>query len=399
MSIFSRTYARGVTESLLQAGLAKFASVEQAIEVADGVGDAFGVNPVEGNVTAEKVAAMAAAIIEASEKLAEGTGSLVTGDKGHQENTPANAASQIGALAALDQKQRPQGMYAKGEKGVGQTDFKAPAAARIGVETPHPLSPGKTDQKSNSVNQFGKSAAVLSEILRKVASGTGNLVTGDNASQENTPANASSQVGALGALDEKQRPQGTYAKGEAGVGKTDLDTKPGAVGSETSHEKAPGKTDSGSNSITEQVASKSAAYLARFEETAQEYLPSLGHLDDNEKVAAVKFLMGAEPEEARDFLAKLAAEETAVSEAKECEKCHKSPCACAPAEKVEEKKEEEKKAADDNGDGVDDALGEGEGSKRKRHVDPYGYKGYKARGGQEKKASALLASLKGLVSR
>lgn len=302
MSIFKKSYARGVADTLIRAGLAKFASVEQAQEVADYVGEQFDVEPTTGQIPAEKCAEVAVAIIEVAEKLAGGTSTLITGGNASQANTPGNAA-QHNALAALDEKNRPQGSYAKGEKGVGQTDFKAPAAAQVGVEQAHPHAPGTTDQKANSVNTFQVKGASLRELIQKVASGTGNLVTGNDASQANTPSNAA-QSSATAALDEQNRPQGTYAKGEKGVGDTDLKASGSAVvGSEQPHEKAPGKTDSGSNSVTEQ--SKAASYTARFEETAREYLPQLPNgLSDDEKVAAVKTLMGLDPEEARDFLAR-----------------------------------------------------------------------------------------------
>lgn len=300
MSIFTKSYARGVADTLIRAGLVKFASVEQAQEVADYVGEMFDAEPMNGSVPAEKTAEVAVTIIEAAQKLASGTSTLITGDKPNQANTPAEAAKH-NPLAALDQKNRPQGTYAKGEKGVGQTDMKAPAAAIVGAEQAHPKAPGVTDHTANSVNQFGK-AASLNELIRKIASGTGSLVTGDNASQSNTPSNAS-QTSATAALDEKERPQGTYAKGEAGVGQTEQKaTGSAVVGAEQPHDKAPGKTDAGSNSVTEQ--SKAAAYVARFEETAREYLPRLpATLSDNEKVAAVKTIMGLDPQEIEAFLA------------------------------------------------------------------------------------------------
>jgi hypothetical protein len=403
MSIFKKSYARGVTDTLGRAGLVKFASIEIAEKVADVAGANWDVDPSSQQVTVEKLAALADTIVELA-KHASGTSTLITGNQAHQANTPEEAAKHS-PLAALDQALRPQGTYAKGEKGVGQTDFKAPAAAIVGHEEAHSLAPGVTDHKANSVNTFGK-AASLNEMIRKIASGTGSLVTGDNAEQSNTPANASKES-PLAALDEKNRPQGTYAKGEKGVGTTELDTKPGVVGKEQPHEKAPGATDSKPNSIVEH--SKTAAYIARFEETAREYVPQLpATMSDDEKVASIKMLMGFEPEEANHFLVRLAEEsktpsgladlleskeekketpaeekkETPAEEKKEekkeehvaekCSKCDKSPCEC--------KKDEEKKA-----------------SARTRRVDPYGYKGYD--GKNIKKASNVLAGIKGLTSR
>lgn len=281
MSLFSKSYSRGVTESLLQAGLVKFASVEQAQEVADYVGEASGVEPTTGAVNPEKTAEIAVAILEIAQKLASGTGTLITGANPEHKNT-TELAAQHNPLAALDLQHRPVGYAAKGEKGVGQTDFHAPAAAIVGVEKAHPLAPGVTDQKANSVNQFAtKTSSDLNNLIRKIASGTGSLVTGDDAAQSNTPALAAA-ASPTAALDEKERPQGTYAKGEAGVGQTDVKaTGSAVVGAETPHDKAPGKTDAGTNSIVEQ--SKAAAFAEYF-----------SALNDSEKLAALKAITGTQ---------------------------------------------------------------------------------------------------------
>lgn len=395
MSLFKQSYARGACETLIRAGLVKFASVADAEKVADVVGLAWDVEPSAGPVSSEKVAGLIIALLEKSAN----TGALITGEKGEQKNTPENAAAQVGGLAALDQKMRPQGQYAMGEKGVGKTEFKIPAGSEIGTLQAHPKAPGNTDHKANSVNS--KSAS-LNELIRKIASGTGSLVTGHDAKQENTPTNAADEVGGTAAMDQGQRPQGEYAKGEQGVGKSEMaaPARAAAVGKEEEHPKAPGNTDHKGNSANEQ--SKSAAYVARFEETAREYLGQLpASLDENEKVAAVKHLMGLDPSEAEVFVSKLAEEAGMPAGLAEAKKEHEEKE--SKNDEKDEKKEEEMKE-----EAKKEASEKEAAPHRRKYQDPYGYKKYdainvgpsqKGPQQQEKKASATLAGLRSLISR
>lgn len=287
MSVINKAYARGVAESLMSSGLLKVASVEAAIKIADHVGSQMVVDPLEGISPAHTTE-----IAQAIMKTAMETGSLITGDKPDQQNTPMNAASQVGALGAMDEQERPQETY---HEGAGQT---SQPTEMVGLEMKHPKSPGKTDGGANSVNKAASLKEIIRSVVNKQAADTGSLITGDKSDQQNTPANAASQVGGLGALDEKQRPQGTH---HTGVGKTELDVTPGAIGQEMKHPKAPGKTDGGSNSV--KSMSKQSAFNQLFELTAQDVLPELPQgLNEAQKVAAIKKVMVLDENEKVAFL-------------------------------------------------------------------------------------------------
>lgn len=288
MSVLKKAYARGVAETLLNSGHLKVASLEHAERIADSVGERIAFNPAV-KVSSANALAVANAIL----KAAEDTGSLITGDQPAQQNTPQNAAAQVGGVAALEEKERPQGQYLEG---AGNT---AMPTQMVGMEVKHPEAPANTDGGANSVNK----SASLSEIIRKIAgmktSGdTGSLITGDQPSQQNTPQ-AAAAVNGLAALDEKQRPQGSYL---VGMGNTELAVPaPAHVGVETPHPEAPGNTAPGSNSLIE--ASKSAAYVSLFEETAKQVLPSLPKTwSEQQKVASIKAMMGMDSTEKRAHL-------------------------------------------------------------------------------------------------
>lgn len=304
MSVLKKAYARGIAETLLNAGLLKVASVEHAEKIADYVGERILFDPLQ-KVAQRHVVDVAQAIL----KVAEGTGSLITGDNPAQQNTLENAASQVGGLGALDQSTRPEGTYLVG---VGNSEFAVPPGAVVGSEQPHPEAPGKTDAGTNSLIDHSK-AASLSDIIKKIAGmkhaeGTGSLITGDNPAQQNTLENAASQVGGLGALDNMNRPTGTYL---VGVGNSAFEVPPGAVvGSEQPHPEAPGKTDAGTNSLIDH--SKSASYINLFEETAKSVVSKLPRsMNDAQKIASVKQMMGlngAERQQYLSFLTKKAEE-------------------------------------------------------------------------------------------
>jgi len=91
-------------------------------------------------------------------KLAMDEGALITGDKPEQQNTPENAAAQVGGLAALDQQDRPEGKYVVG---VGNTTLNVPAAAHVGVEAPHPSAQANdgVGASTNSIIEASKAAS------------------------------------------------------------------------------------------------------------------------------------------------------------------------------------------------------------------------------------------------
>jgi len=88
-------------------------------------------------------------------KMAGDVGTLAHG--GAAPNTLSAAAAHNGE-AALELHNRPEGYASMGVRGVGNSVMNPTAAQRIGTEQPHPLAPGATDHKSNSITEFGKSA-------------------------------------------------------------------------------------------------------------------------------------------------------------------------------------------------------------------------------------------------
>ena len=112
--------------------------------------------PANKGETATNSVNKAAALRSILNKIAAGEGPLITGDKPEQQNTPENAAAQVGGLAALDQKDRPEGEY---HKGMAKTDLGVPASAQIGEEKAHPNAPAnKGETASNSVIEAIKGA-------------------------------------------------------------------------------------------------------------------------------------------------------------------------------------------------------------------------------------------------
>lgn len=293
MSYFNRSYARGVAQTLLDAGYLNPGALEKVASIADFVGDNFTFDVTEGRVPPQYNAEIAQAIL----KIAGDEGALVTGDKPEQANTPENAASQVGGAAALDQGQRPEGKYLEG---VGKTQLDT-SAGEVGKlqKVDHPAGP--VTDAANSVNK----EASVTRLLRKLAEATtGSLITGGNSAQANTPENAAMQVGGMAALDQMQRPQGQYL---VGVGNTSLQVPSGAVvGKEMPHPEAAAHAgEVQSNSIIE--ATKSAAYNSLFEITAKEVFPHLPtKLSDLQKVAAIKNMMGMDGTEKRAYLTKIA---------------------------------------------------------------------------------------------
>ena len=91
----------------------------------------------EGSNSLIETSAKAASLSDTIKKVASGSLTSVG------PNTPASAAKDD-ELAALDQANRPAGYAAKGEKGVGKTDFHAPASAVVGAEKAHPGAPTKS---------------------------------------------------------------------------------------------------------------------------------------------------------------------------------------------------------------------------------------------------------------
>jgi hypothetical protein len=103
---------------------------------------------------------------EIVKKIASGTGTLIQG--GDHPNTLSSAAAHNNE-AAHEQKLRPEGYANMGERGVGNTAFKAPAGAIVGSEQKHPLAPKATGHGSNSVTEFGHKSA-YDQLFEQAAS-------------------------------------------------------------------------------------------------------------------------------------------------------------------------------------------------------------------------------------
>jgi hypothetical protein len=118
--------------------------------------------------------------------------------------------------------------------------------------------------KLASVEDLSKLAhAHASDLMQKAAEGS-TIEGGDKGNKENESPQAETK------MDTSQRPSG-YA--EDSRGKTDVDTKPGAVGKEQEHPKAPSESPSGDNSVKEQSRTAS---LARFLKKTAEGTTILG---------------------------------------------------------------------------------------------------------------------------
>jgi hypothetical protein len=253
-------------------------------------------------------------------KTAAETGSTITGDKPEQENHESQSAN---AEAKMDLKTRPEPYAAKGVAGVGKSDMPK-EKGRVGEEDLHA---GKEPDKMAS----------LTDIVKKMASSVpGSTISKDDSRHENKPGQSPN---AEAKLDLQNR---SVKEHLTGVGKTELHTHPGAVGQERKHDGAEAPK---SNAV------KSAAYVNLFEITATEFLSKLpSGLDDYEKVAAIKTLMGFEPEEQEVFVQKLAEESDKLKELAKDEEAHHGHLPSV--------KEEHKEKRDDEAKGKSEAKKE-----------------------------------------
>lgn len=107
-------------------------------------------------------------------------------------------------------------------------------------------------EKVASVEDLGKLAhAHAIDLMQKAAEGS-TIEGGDKGNKEPSSAEAK--------MDASKRPDG-YA--EHSLGKTQVDTKPGAVGSESDQPNKPSESPSGSNSVTEQRTASLAELIRK----------------------------------------------------------------------------------------------------------------------------------------
>jgi len=187
-----KSYVRGVTKALLDTGAIKLAE-EDAAEMADAVAEQIpeeAQGELAGEVPPEATAEIASTLMELA------------------DNLQAAAASAGEAAAAAGGEGAPAG-GAGPEAGGIPPELAAAAAAEKGAS-------------------LKKAASFLRQkfaMRRKVAEGTGPLVTGDKPEQQNTLSHAA-PVTAEGALENQMRPEG-YA--QVPVGTTDFQVPSSAV--------------------------------------------------------------------------------------------------------------------------------------------------------------------------
>ncbi len=320
--MLNRSYGRGVCDALRQAGLVKFANDEIAGESADLVSDAVLPQEMPTEVPPETTASLAANLAELAGALEEsaghagaaaeeaaktagvksaaewlrkklGTGSTITGTDPEQENTLVNSDQ---GEAGLDALNRPGGQdYAnEGVAGVGIQEASGEGA--IGTEGEHPGTGGPVaEKKDNSVIDATKNAAAerLLNMVNKLAEGS--TITGTDLAQKNDLATIAPVTGE-GQLEQSKRPD-SYAL--EGVGKSVEQPKERAsqIGNEEPHPGQEAHTGVTDNSVITQ--SKSAAekeYLEAFQTIANKYAEFLPpRLDDAEKIAAIRYMMGLDP--------------------------------------------------------------------------------------------------------
>ena len=338
--MLNKLYGRGVCDALQQAGLAKFANEKIALEAADAVSDAVLPEEVPGEVAPETTAVLANNLMELSQaleegashaadaaeaaagpegaapegiapegiapegvknaaawlcqKIAEGTGTMITGTDPGQKNTLENS---VNSEAQLDTQNRPGGAgYANvGVQGVGIQQASGQGA--IGSEKEHPGSMGPVDvQNSNSVIEAIKGAS-LRRLITKLSEGTTLM--------PNASVTPDAETGE-GKLDDANRPGGAgYAnKGVAGVGQSEQAAKAraAAIGTEGAHPGTMGPVgQGGTNTVIQQIpntkqGSAEQTYLRNFQEVADKYAAYLPiRLTQEEKIAAVKYFLSQEP--------------------------------------------------------------------------------------------------------
>jgi hypothetical protein len=142
-----------------------------------------------------------------------------------------------------------------------------------------------------------RKSAGLQDIIRQVSKTATLGVAGPN-----TLSNAAG-VSDMVDAELRERPPG-YANAGGAQGKTDFNIPPDAqTGKEKEHEEVVPTEGASENSATAMVGGKTA-FDHLFETTAREILPYLPtRLDDNQKVAHVRAMMGLETHERADYLA------------------------------------------------------------------------------------------------
>jgi len=130
-------------------------------------------SPAGSNSLLHDVGHKAASLDAELKKIAN---KLVGLHDGHDKNKLTDAAK-YDQLAALDQKNRPQGKYLVGQ---GNANFSEPQAHRVGAEMPHPNGPKNSPSGTNSVIEASKTSEEDAFLLlfKKTASDVGPYLPG-----------------------------------------------------------------------------------------------------------------------------------------------------------------------------------------------------------------------------
>lgn len=363
--LFKRAFVRGLNTELMRHGVAVYPSKEAADLASDYIADKSGMpDPYQQpqQVTEKVASALCDSLIKASqhlckeanntyspqlqktaaasdpstvafedawalmEKAASETGSLMEGGD-NPNDMPAAASSN--AESALEKKRREENYANMGEEGVGNYERKG--QGNVGTEEAHPEKPSATEDGSNSVTEnTSKHGSSLSEIVSKIsktgASDTGSLM--DPGQEENDmPAAASGSDGSPGnaeaKLEQNRRPENYASKGEDGVGRSDfIPSQEENVGRERPHPESPTATDSGKKNVPLEHT-KSGAFEELFKEAAAEIVPYLPEkMQDNDKVAHVRAMLGLESNQRATYLHDLYTQLGAQKEAAESVRDH-----------------------------------------------------------------------------
>ena len=389
--MFRVAYVRGVNQALIDTGAVKYASEELAAEAADAVAEALPEQPV-GEVAPEDTAEIASALVELSNNLeeaatnaadaaeavaggpgasvAEGveekisadvsraaailraklaqnpTGSTITGDKPEQQNTEPLSEN---AEAKMDLSNRPEEYANVGEDGVGNQEASGDGA--VGSENVvqgKGMGPVAVDG-TNSATDAIKGASVrdmIKNALNKRAMGT--TITGTDPAQQNTQGQAAAISGEA-KMEAAARPENYANKGEDGVGKSDEAAKEraAAVGKEEDHPGSMGPVgkDGTNTAIEQSKAAEEEAYMKQFKALSAKYAQVLPFwMDNNEKVAAIQYMMGIAPSD-RDAIKSHIEKTAELPEALKEYVAKKKDNGDDKEEKKEEEKEEETKEA------------------------------------------------------
>lgn len=378
MSLFKRAAVRGVAHELVRRGIISFPSKEAMDEAADAVADSPAAAPMpemspEGGHSPEELAAVANKLMEIAQALMEQAGAsggpppmgpegapagdappppnpeaakaaadltktaseadyeklakdvavevmtkaaeevkaatsgalIMGGDKGNDASQAAN----VGEVAALDKKQRPEGAY---HHGVGKTQLDT-MKGHIGDLSKNPEGPHNSPSGSNSVSKDagGSKAAELDGELKKIA----NKLVGLHDGKDKNKLTDAAKIDTMAALDNKNRPQGKYHVGQGNANiKEDAAAR---IGKEMPHPNGPKNSPSGTNSVIEasKVSSEDEAFLLLFKKTAEDvgqYLPAA--LNDDEKVAAIKRMIGYDHDGRQAYITELHTKTAAAAE-------------------------------------------------------------------------------------